>query len=56
MLEMMDQDPRNEGLPNAGVGLADFTSSLFLDSTIDSDPFNELEQFLNADEPPTWLG
>jgi EREBP-like factor len=56
MLDMMDQDPRNDGLPNAGVGLADFTSSLFLDSTIDCDPFNELEQFLNADEPPTWLG
>jgi EREBP-like factor len=55
MLKMVDQDPQNEGLLNAGIGLADFTSILFLNPTTNSDSLDELKCILNADEPPTWL-
>lgn len=58
MLKMMNEDPKNEGLKNAGIGLADFaSSSQFLSPTAvnyDSIDF-ELEGLLNPQEPPVWF-
>ncbi|XP_078179405.1 dehydration-responsive element-binding protein 2B-like isoform X2 [Carex rostrata] len=58
MLKMMDEDPKNEGLKNAGIGLADFAfSSQFLSPTaVNYDSIDyELEGLLNPQSPPVWL-
>lgn len=57
MLKMMDEDPRNEGLQNAGIGLADFTSGAqYFNLDMGYDSFDELDRMLNVDGPPSWFG
>lgn len=56
MLQMMDEDPNNEGL--AGIGLEDFRPSTEYPSpaAVDDSAFDEeLAYLLNLDEPPVWL-
>jgi EREBP-like factor len=50
MLKMMDEDPRNEGPHNVGIGLDDFTWGSGMD-----DEFDEINALLNAEEDPVWL-
>jgi EREBP-like factor len=56
ILRMVDEDPDNVGLQNVSIGPFDFSPSQLLLPTMNHDPFDELKCFLNADEPPNWLG
>lgn len=58
MLKMMNEDPKNEGLKNAGIGLADFASSsqFMSPSAVNYDSIDyELDGLLNPQEPPVWF-